>query len=224
VARGPATTIFENVHGPDGRRRQRVLASATPVHPRDLPGGAAWREVDALHLAPVLDELVPRAWVEAVRARVVGLGVQGLLRRVGSGGEVHQPRWAPGPGTLEGVGVAFLGEDDLVGQDDLVGRLVAAVPVVVLTRAARGCEVYADGCVARVGAFPAREVDPTGAGDAFAAGFLVALAEDADPVEAARLGAAAGSIAVEGVGGEALARMGEARERSRRVPVLAPLR
>ncbi|MFO0583783.1 MAG: PfkB family carbohydrate kinase [Anaeromyxobacter sp.] len=218
VAPAPATTIFENVHGPDGRRRQRVLAAAPPLSPDALPPGPAWRRVDVLHLAPVLDELVPAAWVEAVEARVVGLGVQGLLRRLAPDGTVLQPAWTPGD--LRGVGVVFVGEDDLAGQDGLVERLRAAVPVVVLTRAARGCEVHAGGRIVRVGAFPAREVDPTGAGDAFAAGWLLAAAEGAGPVEAARLGAAAGSIAVEGVGGAALGRMGEARERARAVPVL----
>jgi sugar/nucleoside kinase (ribokinase family) len=63
-------------------------------------------------------------------------------------------------------------------------------------------------------------VDPTGAGDVFAAGYLFAIAGGAEPVEAARLGAAAASIVVEGVGGERLDRVGEAFERARSVPVL----
>lgn len=219
-----ATTTFENLYGPDGRRRQRVLAAAPPLVPADVPATEVWHRPDALLLALVLDELVPGDFVEVVRAPVVGLVVQGLLRRVGPDGAVTQPRWEPAPGALRGVGVAFLGEDELTGQGDLAARLAAQVPVVVLTHSARGCELWAAGRRAEVGAFPAREVEPTGAGDAFAAGFVLALAGGADPVEAARLGAAAGSIAVEGIGGEALGRMGEAFERARRVPVLSPLR
>lgn len=52
----------------------------------------------------------------------------------------------------------------------------------------------------RVGAFPAETVDPTGAGDSFCAAFAIALAEGADVVEAARVGAAAGAFTV-GVAG-----------------------
>jgi sugar/nucleoside kinase (ribokinase family) len=219
-----ATTVFENIHGPDGRRTQRVLAVAPPLVPADLPAEESWHHADGLLLALVLDELVPRAFVEAVRAPVTGLVVQGLLRRVGAGGAVSQPRWDPGPDALRGVGVAFLGEDDLVGQGPLHERLAAQVPTVVLTHGARGCELWASGRRAEVGVFPVSEVDPTGAGDAFAAAFLLALTRGADPVEAARLGAAAGSIAVEGIGGEALGRMGEAFERARHVPVRSPLR
>ena len=49
---------------------------------------------------------------------------------------------------------------------------------------------------------------------------LLALARGDDPVSAARLGAAAASIVVEGRGGETLARVGEAWERVARVPVV----
>lgn len=216
----PRTTVFENRHGADGRRTQRVEAAAARLDPARLP--PAWREADVLHLAPVLGELDVAAFRAAVRARWVGLGVQGLVRVVAPGGAVTQPPLALDPAALRGVDVAFLGDDDLVGQGDLVARLAAAVPLVVLTHGARGCEVLEGGRSRWVGIFPAREVDPTGAGDAFAAGFLLALARGAPPVEAARLGAAAGSIAVEGLGIESLARVGDALERAARVPVSAP--
>ena len=120
------------------------------------------------------------------------------------------------------VPVVHRKDDDVVGQGDLVARLSAAVPVVVFTHGAAGCEVIAGGRVRRVGIFPAAEVDPTGAGDVFTAGFLLGLARGEAPVDAARLGAAAGSIAVEGRGIDALHRVGEAEARAARVPVVAP--
>ncbi|HSN90936.1 MAG TPA: PfkB family carbohydrate kinase, partial [Anaeromyxobacteraceae bacterium] len=189
------TTRFVNAYLPGGRRVQRVEAAAPPLDPSGLP--PAWREADVLHLAPVLGEVRPRDLVPLVRARVVGLSVQGLVRAVAADGEVRQPRWEAGPGDLEGVGAALLGEDDLVGQGDLVARLVRAVPVVVVTHGARGCEVFSGGRRQRVGVHATREVDPTGAGDVFAAGFLLGLARGMAPVEAARLGAGAASVIVE---------------------------
>ncbi len=214
------TTVFENRHRADGARTQRVEARAPPLDPARLP--RAWRAADVLHLAPVLDEVDVAAFRAAVRARKVGLGVQGLVRAVAPDGAVTQPPWRPGPAALLGVDAAFLGDDDVRGQGDLVDRLAAAVPVVVFTHGASGCEVIAGGRSRRVGVFPTRERDPTGAGDVFAAGFLLALARGDDPVEAARLGAAAASIAVEGHGIEALHRVGEAHARAARVPVLLP--
>ena len=219
IAPAARTTLFVNVHARGGGRTQRVEAAAPPLDPAAL--GSDWRGSDVLYLAPVLGELAPRAFVTAAGARTVGLGVQGLVRAVAPDGAVVQPRWSFAPDELAGVAAAFVGEDDLRGQDDLVARLADAVPIVVYTHGADGCEVITGGRHARVGVFPAREVDPTGAGDVFAAGFLFALARGEEPVEAARLGAAAASIVVEGVGGETLGRVGEALERVRQVPVMA---
>ena len=217
VLPAPATTVFENVYGPGGRRAQRVLSSAPPLEPSSVP--AAWRDPDLLLLAPVLGELDPGAFVRTVRARHVGVCVQGLVRAVRADGSVVPRRLAPDAG-LAGVAAAFVGEDEAAGQPDLVARLAAAVPIVALTHGSLGCEVIVrGGAPRRVGVHPAREVDPTGAGDVFAAAFLLALARGDDPVGAARLGAAAASIVVEGHGGEALPRVGEAWDRVLRVPV-----
>jgi len=217
IEEAPVTTTFVNVYGPDGARTQRVVGAAPPLRPERLPPG--WRAPDALLLAPVLDEVDPPAFAAAVRAPRVGLCVQGLVRRLGPGGAVLHRPLDLGAWDLSSVDLAVLGEDDVRGEPDLPRRLAAEISLVAFTRGARGCELRFRGGVRRVGVHPALEVDPTGAGDVFAAAFLLALARGRDPVEAARLGAAAGSIVVEGRGGDALARVGEAWERAGRVPV-----
>lgn len=202
------TTVFENVHLPDGSRHQRLLAAAPPLDPAALP--ERFRGADALLLAPVFREVSPAGFQAAAGARRVGLCAQGLLRELGPDRAVVQPPWQVPPGALAGVDVVFLGEDDVRGQGDLVARLAAEVPVVLFTHGPRGAEVIAGGRSRTVGVYPTAEVDPTGAGDVFAAGFMVALAGGAAPVEAARLGAAAASVIVEGMGGATLSRVGEA--------------
>jgi 1D-myo-inositol 3-kinase len=211
------TTVFQNRYGPGGARVQRVEAQAAPLRPEHLPAG--WERPDVLHLAPVLSELDPAPFRFALRPRWTGLCLQGLVRTVGPDGAVAQPPWDPAPGLLASVDVAFLGEDDLRGQRDLLDRLARAVPLVVFTRGAQGCEVIAGGRSRRVGVFPVEEVDPTGAGDVFAAGFLFALAQGAEPPDAARLGAAAASFVVQAPGGEALSRVGGAFQRMASVSV-----
>ncbi len=206
-----ATSRWTNAYGEGGERAQHVEATATRLDPGRLP--PVWAGADLLHLAPVLAELEPAAWVRTARARFVGLGVQGCVRALAADGRVVQPRWEWAPGALRGVDAACVGEDDLCGQGDLLARLAAEVPVVAHTLGARGCEVFARGRTTRIGIYPTREIDPTGAGDVFAAGFFLALALGEDPVAAARLGAAAASIVVEGRGGDALPRIGEAQGR-----------
>lgn len=213
-----ATTVFENRYAPGGARTQRVEAQAGPLSAADLPQG--WEHPDVLHLAPVLSEVDVPSLRSALRPRLTGLCLQGLVRAIGPDGEVTQPRWSPPPGLLPAIDVVILGEDDLRGQDDLLRQLVEEVPLVAFTHGAQGCEVIERGRTTRVGVYPTRELDPTGAGDVFAAGLLFALAGGATPVEAARLGAAAASVVVEDAGGDALGRVGEAFERVQRVPVI----
>ena len=61
--------------------------------------------------------------------------------------------------------------------------------------------------------FPRPEVDPTGAGDVFAAAFLVGYHERADPEEAAVFACCAASCAVEGVGASSLGDRAEVERR-----------
>ena len=71
---------------------------------------------------------------------------------------------------------------------------------VVLKHGAAGA-VWSDGAdVIAVPAHPAEAVDPTGAGDAFAAGYLAARLAGAGPEEALRAGATQGARAVSRVG------------------------
>ena len=81
------------------------------------------------------------------------------------------------------------------------GRLAARVGTAVVKCGAAGATVATGG--GRAVAVPApavRATDVTGAGDAFAAGYLVARAGGAEPVEAARagVGLAAGAVTVDG--------------------------
>lgn len=218
IAPAPATTAFVNAYGRDGARTQRVLSALPPLDPARLP--AAWRPAGVLLLAPVLGEIDVHAFAEATDAPFVGLCVQGLVREVGQDGAVlHRPLELAAD-ALARVDAAVVGEDEVRGDAGLVSRLAAAVPVVAFTHGAGGCEVIVRGRTRRVGVHPAREVDPTGAGDVFAAAFFLSLASGEEALDAARLGAGAASIVVEGRGGDALGLMGEAFARAARVPVV----
>lgn len=223
AARRGRTTVFTNVYPRAGPRRQFVQAEAEAVTPARLP--AAWRRPDVLFLGPVLGEVDIRDWLQAVEARVTAVGVQGFVRAATGehhpvhGSAVEPRRWEPDGGTLERVDVAVLSEEDLRGQHALLDRLRREVALVALTRERAGCDLLQGDRSTWVGIHPAHEVDPTGAGDTFAAGLLWAMARG-DPVEqAARLGAACASIVLENNGAEALSRLSEALARAERIRV-----
>lgn len=73
--------------------------------------------------------------------------------------------------------------------------------LIVITAGKDGCTVYPpDGSFTHIPAYPVSEVDPTGAGDCFDAGFLTRWIAGATPVEAAQFGNACGALAVTAMG------------------------
>lgn len=68
--------------------------------------------------------------------------------------------------------------------------------IVVVTQGKAGCTVYHGDTVAYVPGFCVEEVDPTGAGDCFDAGFLSGWLNGKDLYESARLANACGALAV----------------------------
>jgi sugar/nucleoside kinase (ribokinase family) len=68
--------------------------------------------------------------------------------------------------------------------------------LVVLKQGPRGSRVFYGDTDFEVASFPVTEVDPTGAGDSFSAGFSVALLEGMELREAARFANAVGALAV----------------------------
>jgi sugar/nucleoside kinase (ribokinase family) len=67
---------------------------------------------------------------------------------------------------------------------------------VVLKQGPRGCRIFSRGADLTVPGFAVEEVDPTGAGDSFSAGFTVAVLEGLALPEAGRFANAVGALAV----------------------------
>ena len=71
---------------------------------------------------------------------------------------------------------------------------------VVLKMGPKGCRIYSKDRVIDIPGFTVQEVDPTGAGDSFCAGFTIALLENMPLEEAGRFANAVGALAVTKLG------------------------
>ncbi len=189
-------TSFENVYNPEGRI-QRLLSQAGDLEIADVP--EAWLAAPVALLGPVFGEIDPEMASAFSATSLVGVSAQGWVRAADTSGRVRHQAWTGAP-YWAGASVLFASDEDLAGDEAELDRWVTDVPVVAVTRSSRGARVFVGGRVLEMGAYPAVEVDATGAGDTFATAFLVRYHETNDVAEAARFGAAAASLSVEGIG------------------------
>ena len=194
------STIFENIYL--GReRRQYVRGVASRLTTEDVP--PAWQESGIVHLGPIAQEVSPEL-AELFPQALIGVTPQGWLRRWDEDGLVSPIPWPHGEAILDRADVLVLSLEDLGGDRQQLEALRRKTRLLVLTLGEKGSLVYHQGGHQRVPAFQAHEVDPTGAGDVFATGFLVRYRETRDPIESARFANCVASFVVEGVGASSL--------------------
>jgi sugar/nucleoside kinase (ribokinase family) len=90
------------------------------------------------------------------------------------------------------------------------------VPLLVATDGRYGAILFQHGVAERFPAYSANEVDPTGAGDVFAAAFLVHYYRHGDPRKAVEFANCVASLSIEHVGIEDIPTMEMVRERMER--------
>jgi pfkB family carbohydrate kinase len=172
VARIPAeyTSCFVNEYV-DGRRRQTIESVAERLtYEQLLP---EWRNPPIVHLGPLCQEL-DGSLVTRFPRSLIGVTPQGWMRAWGEDGVVHAVEWAEAERVLARADVVVISEDD-VADRSIIEDWARRARMLVVTLGERGCDVYRAGedVPYHSPAFRSgTEVDPTGAGDVFAAAFF----------------------------------------------------
>ena len=196
-----ATTTF-GFRYVEGRRFMRLRSRAKGISPGDVP--AEWRAARAVVLGSIAHEL-DRTLFGTTAPRATVLVAQGYLREWSADGAIRPRLWDDADEIVPLVSAVVLSEDDVAG-DLSEPRRWARNGRVYVTLAERGVLVLDRGSETTIPGYPAaRVVDPTGAGDAFAAGLAIALADGRVSDECARFANAVASFAVEDVGMAGLA-------------------
>ena len=178
-------------------RVMRVTGTARPLGVHDVPED--WRGADIAMLSPVVDEVDPLV-ATAFGEASLGSGIQGYLRAVAADGRVVPRPWASPGFVLDHAQAIFLSVEDVNHDVSEAVEWFQRVPVGVVTDGRRGAHLYVNGERYRVRPHRAREIDPTGAGDVFAAAFMVEYQRHGDPWDAAAAAACAAALSVEGEG------------------------
>ena len=174
------TTTFENIYT-SGGRHQVLHGTAAPLVPEMIP--ANWGAA-LVHIGPLVGECSLEL-LHAFDDAFVGVTPQGWMRHWDQEGHVSPCEWEdPEPWLARADAVVLSSKD--VASDELMDRYAARARLLVVTRGAAGCTVRTAGQVRNFPAPVVQEVDPTGAGDIFAAAFFVWMQRRGDPWAAAR--------------------------------------
>jgi 1D-myo-inositol 3-kinase len=192
----PVSTTFLNAYS-GGRRQQYIRAVAESIPADVVP--LEWRSCPVVHIGPIAHELDEEI-MNLFAASLLGLTPQGWLRRWDADGRVTPRRWEKAYRFLPRVDAVIVSEDDLEGEALALRSQMQRAPLAIVTRGAEGAILHERGKSHHVSGREAKLVDATGAGDVFAAAFLVRLAETDDPWAACRFANVAASLSVEKAG------------------------
>lgn len=196
------TTTFANLYSQDGRI-QYCYSPSPPITPSDIP--PQLRSAHIALLGPLVNEVQSEVAAIFDSDTIVAAVPQGWMRKWDDEGRVYPTPWTDMEKTLPHLDALILSIEDIDGDLCQVEEFLKHVGLVVLTEYRDGSTIYrrrsdSDIEIVPIPPRPAKEVDPTGAGDIFATAFLMRLDETGDPFDAARYANVTASFGVEGQG------------------------
>lgn len=199
------TTTFANTYTEQGFRIQHLYARGTQLTPLDVP--PTWLDAPIVLLGPLAQELDADFVTHIARrpGRIIAATPQGWLRRWDDSGRVWPTPWLAAEQVLPALDVLILSHDDLLpfadglrGEADaMLTRWSKHIPLLVATDGRHGATLFQHGDTRRFPAYAAAEVDPTGAGDVFAAAFLTHLHRHHNAAEAVNFANCVASFSIE---------------------------
>jgi len=192
----PQSTTFENIYTEHGRV-QYLRAQARRIDFNSVP--ELWRDAAIIHLGPIaneMDSVLPKSFAPTL----FGITPQGWMRQWDAKNRVSSREWTDAEPALSKAGAVVISREDVNGDDELIEQMAHQTHVLAVTESAAGCVLYWHGDRRRFRAPQVPEVDPTGAGDIFAAAFFIRLLNTRDPWEAARFATLLASHSVTRVG------------------------
>lgn len=218
---GASTTRFVLTYT-KRKRMLRLTDRAPPIRPEDVPDSLHAR---AIHVAPITNE-VSRKVVDKLRGLtgILSLDPQGFVREFDAEGNSRLKKWN---------NLHVLKQIDLYKSSASEIRMVTGLSnlrvamekiqgygakVVIVTRGMKGSKLLFEGNLLDIPACKPKIVrDSTGAGDAFIGAFLAEYVEEKKPEWCARVGSAAASFVLEGLGPEIFGEKKEIYDRATKI-------
>lgn len=202
------TTLFDNQQL--GEQRQQYLrARAADLSAQHLP--LSWRLSKMVFIGPIADE-VSSDFLPLFEKSLVCINPQGWMRKWDAAGKVTY-EFLKNYEILMQASVTIFSEEDFQADYSLIETLTKHLNVLVVTKGAKGCDLYTENRKVSFPAFPTLVKDTTGAGDIFSAAFLIFYNKTGSLEQAAKYGNVAASFCVEGQGITTLPTMDQLKKR-----------
>ena len=190
------TTVFHNIYR-EGICTQYLYDRANTIEAKDLP--VAWKNTPIVKFCLIANEVAPsllKAFPNALKAATI----QGWLRQWDNKGKISPKTmdWD----LLNTIDIVLFSDADIPNIEEVLPIITNKVAVVVMTRGANGASIFYKQEQYDFPSYPVEEVDPTGAGDVFAAAFVIAYANRKNIAEAASFAHTVASFIVEEEGAQ----------------------
>ncbi len=199
------TTIFENIYPENlSYRIQKVRSIADPFTSEDLSGISA----KIFHLGPLTRKDIPIEVIEYLSQKAkLSVDIQGFVREVKEG-RVEEVLWEEKENALSYIDILKANEVEakiLTKAKDVkeAGKILLeyGIKEVIITMGEKGSLIFTENKVFKIPAYPpAREVDVTGCGDTYMAGYIYKRLKSYDIEFAGKFAGATASLKVENLG------------------------
>jgi len=162
-------TTFKNLYSAAGRE-QYLEEKAQDLDISLVP--ESWKKSKIIHLGPVAGEINSEFSKQLLSCSVC-YSLQGWLRDWEENGKIFPipPKHVALPEVNKTA--AFLSIEDIGNDQEKLDQLRYNFPLLVLTKGYEGAEIFFDEEILTISAESVVEKDPTGAGDIFAAAFMI---------------------------------------------------
>jgi sugar/nucleoside kinase (ribokinase family) len=201
------TTTFQNSYNESGERSQKLLNYISSINISDIP--KPFLDAKCYHFGPVFHEVSYNIIKFINEKRILtSLDPQGYLRRIDFNHFIQPCNWKDANKVLPYINILKCDRSEaekLTGTRDIhrASELLYAFgpKIVLITRGVQGSFLYYKEVLENIPIVQGKKVvDSTGAGDSYAAGFIVDYLATKNPKHSALFASCVASFVVEGIG------------------------
>ncbi len=201
----PFTTTVSFIYGKKGNRQMILKKEGGIISEKFLPKEIY--DADIIFICPIVHEISSELVSFIAKENGEGIIVttpQGWLRDWKKEGDrIFQRKWSNAEEILTYTDILVISDKDIQEDKSALAfykSLIKKGGIVIVTQGSKGATAYRGKKMVSSYAYPAKAIDPTGAGDIFAASFAIAYKETFSIEQSLRFANIAASFIIEGIG------------------------